>query len=280
MTDTALMTASEVYAGYGKQAVLHRISLSIRAGECVSLVGPNGSGKSTLLKTLIGLVPAQQGGIALWGQGLSALSSQQIARKLAFVAQGAQVPAGFTVEELVSQGRFPHRGAYFLMRPSRHREVVERALAQTALRPLRHRPVTQLSGGERQRVWLAMAIAQEPEVLLLDEPMTYLDITHQLDILELVSQLNRDKGVTVFMALHDLNLAARFSHRVIVLSQGTIAAQGPPEQVLTPELCAEVFGVRMTFARVPGISAPILYPLHTKLQTKHTKPHPNRRYSV
>lgn len=136
--------------------------------------------------------------------------------------------------------------------------------------------LTQLSGGERQRVWLAMAIAQEPEVLFLDEPMTYLDITHQLDILELVSQLNRDKGVTVFMAFHDLNLAARFSHRVIVLSQGTIAAQGPPEQVLTPELCAEVFGVRMTFARVPGISAPILYPLHTKLQTKHTNPPPHQ----
>ena len=116
------------------------------------------------------------------------------------------------------------------MRPSRHRQAVERALTHTALRSLRHRPVTQLSGGERQRVWLAMAIAQEPQVLLLDEPMTHLDITHQLDILELVGQLNRDRGVTVFMALHDLNLAARFSHRVIILSEGTIVAQGPPSR--------------------------------------------------
>ena len=270
MTDTALMTASEVYAGYGKRTVLHDVSLSIRTGEIVSLLGPNGSGKSTLLKALIGLIPTQQGDIALWGSGLRSLSARQIARKLAFVAQGAQAPVGFTVEELVSQGRFPHRDAFFLMRPSRHRQAVERALTHTALRSLRHRPVTQLSGGERQRVWLAMAIAQEPQVLLLDEPMTHLDITHQLDILELVGQLNRDRGVTVFMALHDLNLAARFSHRVIVLSEGTIVAQGPPQQVLTPELCAEVFGVSMTFARVPGISAPILYPLRTTSQRRET----------
>lgn len=270
VTDTALMTAREVYAGYGKRSVLHNISLSIRTGEIVSLLGPNGSGKSTLLKALIGLIPTQQGDIALWGSTLRSLSARQIARKLAFVTQGAQAPVGFTVEELVSQGRFPHRDAFFLMRPSRHHQAVERALTHTALRSLRHRPVTQLSGGERQRVWLAMAIAQEPQVLLLDEPMTYLDITHQLDVLELVGQLNRDRGVTVFMALHDLNFAARFSHRVIVLSEGTIAAQGPPQQVLTPELCAEVFGVSMTFARVPGVSAPVLYPLHTTSQRRHS----------
>ncbi len=140
------------------------------------------------------------------------------------------------------------------------------------MRPSYHRPVTQLSGGERQQVWLAMAIAQEPEVLLLDEPMTYLDITHQLDVLELVGQLNLDQGVTVFMALHDLNLASRFSHRVIILSEGTVAAPGLPQHVLTPELCAEVFSVSMKFACVPGITAPILYPPHTK--------HTNRRKTV
>lgn len=268
MTDTAPLTASGLYAGYGRRTVLRDVSLSIQAGEIVSLLGPNGSGKSTLLKALIGLLPSQRGDIALWGSELRSLSSRHIARRLAFVAQGAQAPVGFTVEELVAQGRFPHRDAFFLMRPDRHRQAVERALARTGLAPLRHRPVTQLSGGERQRVWLAMAIAQEPQVLLLDEPMTYLDITHQLDILELVGQLNRDRGVTVFMALHDLNLAARFSQRVIVLSEGSIAAHGPPQQVLTPELCAEVFGVSMRFARVPGISAPILYPLHTTSQRR------------
>ena len=268
MTDTAPLTVSGLHAGYGRRTVLRDVSLSIRAGEIVSLLGPNGSGKSTLLKALIGLIPSRRGDIALWGKALRSLSSRQIARRLAFVAQGAQAPVGFTVEELVAQGRFPHQAAFFLMRPGRHRQAVERALSRTGLAPLRHRPVTQLSGGERQRVWLAMAIAQEPQVLLLDEPMTYLDITHQLDILELVGQLNRDRGVTVFMALHDLNLAARFSQRVLVLSEGSIAAHGPPRQVLTPELCAEVFGVSMSFARVPGISAPILYPLHTTSQRR------------
>lgn len=141
---------------------------------------------------------------------------------------------------------------------------MEEALQQTALLSLRHRPVTTLSGGECQRVWLAMALAQEPALLLLDEPTTYLDIAHQLDLLELVAQLSHERGLTVCMALHDLNLAARFSHRVVVLAGGKIVARGTPRQVFTPALLSEVFGVVAAFAEVPGVAVPIFYPLQTE----------------
>jgi iron complex transport system ATP-binding protein len=262
--DTPILILKDLRAGYGRRTVLHDLSLSVAQGEITSVVGPNSSGKSTLLKTIAGVLPVRHGYIALWGQTLSQLPPREVARKLAFVSQGTPPPAGLTVEELVSKGRFPHRSSFFLLIRQRHQKVVEETLQQTALLPLRHRLVTALSGGECQRVWLAMALAQEPALLLLDEPTTYLDIAHQLDMLELVTRLNREKNLTVLMALHDLNLATRFSHRVIVLAEGKIAAQGSPREVFTADLLSGVFGVTVTIAQVPGISAPVLYPLQTE----------------
>lgn len=262
--DTPALILKDLRAGYGRRTVLHDLSLSVAQGEITSVVGPNSSGKSTLLKTIAGLLPVRHGHIALWGQTLSQLPPREVARKLAFVPPGTAPPVGLTVEELVSKGRFPHRSSFFLLIHQRHHEVVEETLQQTALLPLRNRLVTALSGGECQRVWLAMALAQEPALLLLDEPTTHLDIAHQLDMLELVARLNREKGLTVLMALHDLNLAARFSHRVIALSAGTIAAQGSPAEVLTPALLSRVFGVAATLVQVPGATTPIVYPLQTE----------------
>jgi iron complex transport system ATP-binding protein len=264
MMEAPAITAHNLRAGYGKRVVLHDLSLTVRQGEIVSIVGPNGSGKSTLLKGLIGLLPIRRGEVVLWGRALSRLPPREIARKLAFVSQGAPPPSGLTVEDVVSQGRFPHRSSFVLLFNQRHKEAVEEALQETALVALRHRLVTTLSGGECQRVWLAMALAQEPALLMLDEPTTYLDIAHQLDMLELVARLNREKGLTVLMALHDLNLAARFSHRVIVLSAGKIIAHGLPIEVLTPAMLSRVFGVAATRVEVPGVPVPILYPLQTE----------------
>lgn len=264
MSDKPVLDASRIRSGYGAHAVLHDVSVRVDAGSIVSLVGPNGSGKSTLLKTLSGFVPLQQGHVALWGQSLDHLSARQIARRLAFVAQDAHVPGGATVEELVSQGRFPHRQSFFDMFGARDRQVVELALHQTTLLEFRYRLVVSLSGGERQRVWLAMALAQEPSLLFLDEPTTYLDIAYQLELLEGISRLNLEQGLTVVMALHDLNLAARFSQRMIVLSEGRVAADGPPQQVLTADLFEQVFGVRVAFAEAAKVSVPIVYPLHTE----------------
>ena len=247
--ETPMITIHDLRAGYGRHMVLHDVSLTVGTGEIVSIVGPNGSGKSTLLKTIAGLLRVRHGEATLWGRPIAQLPRREIARKLAFVSQGVPPPTGLTVEDVVSQGRFPHRSSFLLLFTERHQQAVEVALQETALTPLRHRLVTTLSGGECQRVWLAMALAQEPTILVLDEPTTYLDIAHQLDMLELVARLNRDKGLTVLMALHDLNLAARFSHRVIVLAEGRIAAQGPPTEVLTLALLSRVFGVAVTLVQ-------------------------------
>jgi len=252
------ITVTGVRAGYGRCVVLRDLSLSVAKGEVVSIVGPNGSGKSTLLRVLAGFVPVRRGVVSLWGTPLPRLNPREIARGLAFVAQNEPPPIGLTVEEVVNQGRFPHRSSFFLLLHQRHQEIVEETLRQTALLSLRHRPMTALSGGESQRVWLAVALAQEPTILLLDEPTTSLDIAHQLDMLELVVRLAREKELTVLMALHDLNLAARFSHRVIVLAEGRIVAHGPPAQVLIPEVLSRVFGVTVTLAHVPEIDVPIL----------------------
>lgn len=244
--ETPAVTVHELRVGYGRHIVLHDLSLTVEQGAIVSIVGPTGSGKSTLLKTIAGLLRVRRGEATLWGNPLTRLPPREVARKLAFISQGVLPPTGLTVEDVVSQGRFPHRSSFVLILNQRHQEAVEEALRETVLVSLRHRLVTTLSGGECQRVWLAMALAQEPSLLVLDEPTTYLDIAHQLGVLELVTRLNRDKGLTVLMALHDLNLAARFSHRVIVLADGRIAAQGPPAEVLTPALLSNVFGVTAT----------------------------------
>jgi iron complex transport system ATP-binding protein len=264
MSQETAIVATEIRAGYGRRTVLHDFSFSLARGEIVSLIGPNGSGKSTLLKALAGLVPLRRGHVSFWGQDARTLSPRELARQVAFVPQGTIAPLGLTVEEVVSQGRFPHRASFFLVVDHKHQDAVEDALQRTALLPLRHRLVTALSGGECQRVWLAAALAQEPTLLLLDEPTSHLDIAYQLDLLELIVRLNREKNLTVLMALHDLNLAARFSHRVIALTAGRIVAHGSPQQVFTPALLSEVFGVSVSFAQIPGISVPILYPLQTE----------------
>lgn len=237
------LSAIGLDAGYDGSTVVGGVGLTVEPGSVVSVIGPNGSGKSTLLKTLARLLPPSSGSIALDGRELAVWDTAALARRLAVLPQTHRVPEDISARELVEYGRFPYRRAAG-NDAAGDAAAVDRAMALTGASDLADRRVSRLSGGERQRVWLAMSLAQEPSVLLLDEPTTHLDIRYQFEALDLVRSLNREAGLTVLMALHDLNLAARYSDRVIVVKDRAIAADGPPAEVIRPELVERVFGVQ------------------------------------
>jgi iron complex transport system ATP-binding protein len=229
-------------AGYGGQDVLRGLDLQIAAGEFVAIVGPNGSGKSTLLRAMGRVLRPRGGAVLLDGRAITQWPNGEVARNLALLPQGPALSNDLAVEELVWIGRSPHQGMLGL--PSqRDRTAVERALHDTGIEAFRSRRMASLSGGERQRAWIAMALAQEPRILLLDEPTTFLDLSYQIEVLELLRRLNRERGLTVVLILHDLNHAARYAGRVIVLNEGRVFCDGTPAAVLTVETLRAVFGV-------------------------------------
>ena len=234
-------------AGYGSRTVLRDLSLELPEGQITTLIGANGSGKSTLLKAAARLLKPRTGGAYLDGRELRRWNTRQLARVLAVLPQLHRAPEEITVGELVAYGRFPHRG--LLKGDSvRDREAVDEVLQLTRLEPLRRRAVATLSGGERQRVWIAMTLAQEPRVLFLDEPTTFLDVCCQFEVIELIERWNRTRGVTVLMVLHDLNLAARCSHCLVAMKDGEIRYRGTPRELLTPELLREMFELEAEIA--------------------------------
>lgn len=251
------LQARDLHVSYDGTPALVGLSLEVRAGEVLGLVGPNGSGKSTLLGTLAGLVRPERGQVLLDGEPLEERSPRQIARALALLEQAPRLGFDFPVEEVVSWGRLSRRPRLGPWRAEDAR-AVRWALAVTGLEALRSRPLFTLSGGEQQRAFLAMALAQEPRFLLLDEPTAHLDLKHQLDLLARVRELTR-RGLGAAIALHDLNLAARFADRLLVLSRGRAVACGPPAEVLTPALLARVWEV--TAAVRPGPDGPWIVPL-------------------
>lgn len=237
-----ILEARALQLAYEKRTVVKDLSLAVDSREVISLIGPNGSGKSTILKALARALRPLGGSVYLNGYDVQHLSPAKLAKQLAILPQGPDAPSDLTVRELVWYGRSPHM--HWWGRPSAtDAEVVAWAIGETKLDQLADRPVATLSGGERQRAWIALALAQTPEVLLLDEPTTFLDIAHQLEVMELVRRLNHSLGLTVIMVLHDINQAARYSHRLIALKQGHIIADGTPAQVLTPALLRKLFGV-------------------------------------
>jgi iron complex transport system ATP-binding protein len=262
------LTAHELGVGYHERAVIAGLSLEILHGRITTLVGPNGSGKSTLLKTLARLLTPSTGAILLDGTAMSSLPSAKVARQLAILPQGPSAPPGLTVAELVEQGRYPHVGPLRMLKQQDHQAVHE-ALALTNMQDFAHRPLDGLSGGERQRAWIALTLAQATPILLLDEPTTFLDIGHQLEVLDLVQQLNRERGMTIVLVLHDLNQAARYSDRMIVLKRGQIVADGAPHSVLTTELLADVFGVRANILLDPASNTPVCLPYAVVAQRIH-----------
>jgi iron complex transport system ATP-binding protein len=245
---TAQLGAERLWLGYGKTPVIREMSLELKSGAMVALIGPNGSGKSTLLKGFARLLPPLRGAVLLDGQAIHTLPSREVARRLAILPQGPESPADLTVRELVGLGRWPHQRVWQAF-DARHDAAVTWAMTVTSMVPFAHRPLGMLSGGERQRAWIAMALAQTPAILLLDEPTTHLDIGYQWEVMELLERLNRRHGITILMALHDLQHAAWFSHRLVVLQEGHLVIQGPPDEVLTAELIAAVFGVRARVCR-------------------------------
>ncbi|NJL99622.1 MAG: ABC transporter ATP-binding protein [Synechococcaceae cyanobacterium SM2_3_2] len=238
-----VLEAIDLAGGYGSRSVISEVDLSVQRGEWLSCVGPNGSGKSTLLRLLSRLLKPHAGQVLLNGVDLQTQKSSTLARRLAMLPQYHRIPAGISVRQLVSLGRSPYQNWWQWDLDLAGRQYVERALAQTRLLPLAAQPVEALSGGERQRAFLALALAQNPQVLLLDEPTTFLDLRYQLELLELLKTLNREQGLTVITVLHDLNLAARHSHRIALLSAGSLVALGSPADVLTPSQLQQVFGL-------------------------------------
>ncbi len=246
-------------AGYDRELVLSAVNLRVRPGEMAGIIGPNGSGKSTLLKVLGRLLQPWGGMVYLNGRRLADLSLREVARCVAMLPQAPVSPPELTVCELVGYGRYPHVPWLKRLGPV-DREAIERAIRECRLEALAAKPLATLSGGERQRAWLAMALAQEPRVMLLDEPVTFLDINHQLELLDLIADLNRKRGVTVIMVMHDLNLAARYCRRLVALKAGRVVADGPVEEVLCPEVLREVFQVEVRVGRDPVTGRPVCYP--------------------
>ena len=239
MTTPAIQIET-VSAGYRGSQVLKSISLNVAEGEMVGILGPNGAGKSTLFKVLSGLLPPDAGTVRLFGHDVSRMPPANRARAVAVVPQDLDIPVPYTVEEVVMMGRTASIGR--LSRPSAHdNQVVERALVYTDVADIRRRPLNELSGGERQRAIVAMALAQEPRIILMDEATSHLDINHRLEIMQLVERLNAESGMTVLMISHDLQLAAEFSQRLILLDHGSVVADGKPAEVLTEEGVRRVY---------------------------------------
>lgn len=237
-----VLAASSLRAGHGRRVVVPDLDLDVLPGTVTALVGPNGSGKSTLLMTLARVLRRQGGEVLLDGRRIDQASSTEIARRLGVLPQTAVAPVGATVRELVEQGRYPQLGPWAMLR-RRYDGAMRHALELTGLLPLADRRLDSLSGGERQRAWIAMTLAQETGILLLDEPTTYLDVRHQIELMRLVERLRDDQGMTIVMVLHDLNQAARHADRIVAMRDGAVLADGTPRQVLTPETLRSVFDV-------------------------------------
>jgi len=245
----------QVYFSYLDGLVLHNINLSIKDGEMVGLLGPNGSGKTTLIKLASGVLKPSQGEIKLDGSNLSQLNRKSIARSVAVVPQQFNIPFAFTATEVVMLGRTPFLRV-FAGESEVDKQFVSNALELVGISELKERRFDELSGGERQKVILAMALAQQPKLLLLDEPTVHLDITHQVEILELVRRLNVERGLTVIAAMHDLNLASLYFDRLILLKEGRVSADGTPAEVLTEDRIREVFSASVKVEPHPVTGVP------------------------
>lgn len=243
------LTAKGLCLKYGARVISEALSVSFDRPEIVTIIGPNGSGKSTLLKALAHILLPAGGAVYLNGQDMKTMPRRERAQTMALLSQSLQAPGDMTARELAACGRIPYRERLSPMTEA-DRAAVDRALEAVGASHLAGRGMKELSGGERQRVWMAMALAQEPKILLLDEPTTYLDIRHQLELMKLITRLHEEFAITVIMVLHDLCHAARFSQRVLVMQGGRIVLDGTPDEVMTAPKLEPVYGVRMVAARV------------------------------
>ncbi len=244
---------------YGERNIIEQLDVKIPRGEITVFIGSNGCGKSTLLRSLARLLKPKEGVILLDGHAIAKQSTKEVAKQLAILPQGPTAPEGLTVLQLVKQGRYPHQS--WLQQWSEEDErMVTKALTATRLSSLAERTVDSLSGGQRQRAWIAMTLAQGTETILLDEPTTYLDMSHQIEILDLLYELNQTENRTIVMVLHDLNLACRYAHHIVAVHNQTVYAQGRPEAVMTEDLVRAVFGMECQIIRDPLYGTPMCIP--------------------
>ncbi|HUQ56042.1 ABC transporter ATP-binding protein [Lentzea sp.] len=257
--DAARLGAEGVTVGYADRVVLDNLDVTIPAGVITTVIGPNGCGKSTLLRTLSRLLKPRQGTVLLDGADIARLKTKDVAKRMGLLPQTPIAPEGLTVADLVARGRHPHQ-SWVRQWSSDDADVVAEALRMTGVADLAHRPVDSLSGGQRQRVWISMTLAQGTDLLLLDEPTTYLDLAHAIDVIDLVDDLH-EGGCTIVMVLHDLNLAVRYSDNLIVMKSGSIVAQGHPSQVITSELLLDTFGLQAKVIDDPVSERPLIVPI-------------------
>ncbi len=268
MLDTATqvaLTTRKLTLAYDSNVIIQGLNLAIPQGKITTLVGPNGCGKSTLLRGMARLLKPKEGVVYLEGDAIAHLPTKELAKRLGILPQSPSAPEGLTVRELVAQGRYPHQN--WLQQWSKEDELkVEEAIATTHLDDFANRPLDTLSGGQRQRAWIAMALAQNTETLLLDEPTTYLDLAHQIEVLDLLYHLNRQAGRTIIMVLHDLNMACRYSHHLVAMGDGTVMAQGQPSAVVTEEMVLQVFGLRSRIITDPITQTPLCLPISQTIE--------------
>ncbi|MFC9894955.1 ABC transporter ATP-binding protein [Nocardia sp. NPDC127579] len=261
------LAAEEVTLGYGDRVIVDGLSIDIAPGVVTTVIGPNGCGKSTLLRSLGRLLKPHGGRVVLDGKAISSMKTKDVARVVGMLPQTPIAPEGLTVADLVARGRHPHQSWLRQWSATDEAEVLT-ALEQTGIADLADRPLDELSGGQRQRAWISMALAQGTDILLLDEPTTYLDLAHSLEVLDLVDRLHDDMGRTVVMVLHDLNLAIRYSDQLIVMRDGRIIAQGAPGDIIDAALLREVFGLSATVLEDPVSGRPMIVPIGTR----HVRP--------
>lgn len=257
------LTTRKLTLSYDKNSVVAGLDLAIPTGQMTALVGPNGCGKSTLLRGLARLLKPQSGTVYLDGNAIAQLPTKEVAKRIGILPQSPSAPEGLTVRELIAQGRYPHQ-TWLQQWSQEDEQMLKQAIAMTNLADFAERPLDTLSGGQRQRAWIAMSLAQNTDILLLDEPTTFLDLAHQIEVLDLLYDLNRNHRRTIVMVLHDLNLACRYADNLIVLRNGQVFAQGTATQVMTKTMLREVFGLESQIVVDPVGGTPMCIPIGRK----------------
>lgn len=250
------LNTTDLSIGYDKKIVVNDITVEIPKGQITSLIGPNGSGKSTFLKALARILEPAKGDVLIDGENVQRLDTKTVAQKIASLSQTSNQINGLSVEEIVAYGRFPYQKGFSGLKEQDH-QLINWALEATNLQDLKNRNLTTLSGGQQQRVWIAMALAQDTDILILDEPITFLDPAHQLEILELLQEINR-QGKTILMTIHDLNHASRFSDYLLGMKKGELVFQGTPKEIFTAEKLLNLFDIQATFATLPNSDKPLV----------------------
>ncbi|RIW29033.1 ABC transporter ATP-binding protein [Bacillus salacetis] len=258
----------QLHIGYGEKLIVKDMSIEIPDKKITTIIGSNGCGKSTLLKALTRIIRFQSGSVILDGKSITKEDTKKLAKKMAILPQNPESAGGLTVGELVSYGRFPYQSGFGRL-TKKDIEVIDWALETTGTAEFKYLPVDSLSGGQRQRVWIAMAIAQETEMIFLDEPTTYLDMAHQLEVLELLRKLNEEQGRTIVMVLHDINQAARFADHIIALKEGNIIKAGNCEEVVTNKVLQQVFQIDAVIGRDPRTNKPMCMTYHLLKGEEH-----------